>query len=372
MFDFFDEFSVFNVSKPTAINKLLQVGVKVYRVKSLENGIKFCVRVRDGQKVIEIFDALCYNYKTVKGIDKKSVVGFLKKRWAIIAFFFVFVAMLALMPRYVFTVSVDAPSYLYDEVREVLDKNGAKKWQKVSNVDTAALENEISRIDGVSFVDARISGSTLYVGVRPSLKKTEIVDVSSDEPVICSVDAVLTRQIVFSGTPAFKTGDTVKVGDALILPKIVSGEEEIPARASGEVYGIIGYSATIAYGGVSKTYEKSGNRKTFRTIEFLGLSGKTPESPYKLFETSKRKVSCGFLIPLDFFEITFDEIVEKTISLPYEQVEADVRKRAEDGALNAVPKNARIIRREINVTEAGGIHYVTATVFAEGRIDASR
>lgn len=97
-----------------------------------------------------------------------------------------------------------------------------------------------------------------------------------------------------------------------------------------------------------------------------------PKSPYKLYETRTRKVECGFLIPLGFLEITFDEIVGTTISLPYEQAKDAVIKRASEQAEKVVPEDARVIRREINEVEAGGVYYVTATVYAEGRIDASR
>ena len=47
-------------------------------------------------------------------------------------------------------------------------------------------------------------------------------------------------------------------------------------------------------------------------------------------------------------------------------------KRASEQAEKVVPEDARVIRREINEVEAGGVYYVTATVYAEGRIDASR
>ena len=111
---------------------------------------------------------------------------------------------------------------------------------------------------------------------------------------------MITRQIVFSGTPAYKAGDSVKAGDALIFPYVTSGEDNLPTGANGEVFGIIGYSATVSYGG------------------------------------------------------------SMTI------------KRASEQAEKVVPEDARVIRREINEVEAGGVYYVTATVYAEGRIDASR
>ena len=262
--------------------------------------------------------------------------------------------------------------YLYDEVKGVVNDSGVKRWTKTSEIDVKSIERRISEIDGVAFSVGRISGSTVYVSVRPSLKKTEIVDVSKDVPVYSAVDAVITRQIVFSGTPAYKAGDSVKAGDALIFPYVTSGEENVPTGANGEVYGIIGYSATVPYGGSMTTYEKSGNSKTYRVIDFIGLTGQTPKSPYKLYETRKRKVECGFFLPLGFLEITFDEIVENTITLPYEQAKDAVIKRASEQAEKVVPEGARVIRREINEVEAGGVYYVTATVYAEGRIDASR
>lgn len=183
---------------------------------------------------------------------------------------------------------------------------------------------------------------------------------------------MITRQIVFSGTPAYKAGDSVKAGDALIFPYVTSGDDNLPTGANGEVFGIIGYSATVSYGGSMTTYEKSGNSKTYRVVDFMGLTGKIPKSPYKLYETRTRKVECGFLIPLGCLEITFDEIVGTTISLPYEQAKDAVIKRASEQAEKVVPEDARVIRREINEVEAGGVYYVTATVYAEGRIDASR
>ena len=257
-------------------------------------------------------------------------------------------------------------------MKGVLTESGVKRWKKTSDVDAKNVERRISEIDGVSFADVKVSGSTVYVSVRPSLKSAEIVDVQKDIPIYSAVDAVITRQIVFSGTPAYKAGDSVKAGDALIFPYVTSGEDNLPTGANGEVFGIIGYSATVSYGGSMTTYEKSGNSKTYRVVDFMGLTGKMPKSPYKLHETRTRKVECGFLIPLGFLEITFDEIVGTTISLPYEQAKDTVIKRASEQAEKVVPEDARVIRREINEVEAGGVYYVTATVYAEGRIDASR
>ena len=112
MYRFFDEITVSGASKSTVINKLLQKNVRIFRAECQENGIKFRIKPNDRQKVIEIFDAICYNYKIVKGIDKNSVFGFLKRRWAIAVLFALVAVMFALIPRYVYTVSVDAPSRL--------------------------------------------------------------------------------------------------------------------------------------------------------------------------------------------------------------------------------------------------------------------
>ena len=183
MYRFFDEVTVSGASKSTVINKLLQKNVRIFRAECQEKGIKFRIKPNDRQKVIEIFDAICYNYKIVKGIDKNSVFGFLKRRWAIAVFFALVAVMFALIPRYVYTVSVDAPSYLYDEIKGVLTESGVKRWKKTSDVDAKNVERRISEIDGVSFADVKVSGSTVYVSVRPSLKSAEIVDVQKDIPL---------------------------------------------------------------------------------------------------------------------------------------------------------------------------------------------
>ena len=98
MYRFFDEVTVSGASKSTVMNKLLQKNVRIFRAQCQENGIKFRIKPNDRQKVIEIFDAICYNYKIVKGIDKNSVFGFLKRRWVIAVFFALVTVMFALIP----------------------------------------------------------------------------------------------------------------------------------------------------------------------------------------------------------------------------------------------------------------------------------
>lgn len=89
----------------------------------------------------------------------------------------------------------------------------------------------------MSFADVKVSGSTVYVSVRPSLKSAEIVDVQKDLPLYSAVDAVITRQIVFSGTPAFKAGDSVKAGDALIFRTLPRARTTCPRAQTAKFSG---------------------------------------------------------------------------------------------------------------------------------------
>lgn len=366
-----DKYVIRNAGKAGVINAMVSAGIHICRAENAEGALVVYAKSRDRQKIIVLFDKLCYNYEITEGTDKASLVRFLKTRSVLVAGALLIIAMTVSIPRFLYTITLECPPYLEEEARTVLNKRGIKRGMILSEIDTLSLKEGLTAIEGVSFADTEIKGSTLKIRIKAELPKESVIDLSDGKAVLAATDAIVTRQLIFSGTAVFEAGDEVHVGDELIVPKIEVEGKEVSVPARGEIYGLIEYSATIPYNGVTVEYVKSGRSHKVRKADFLWLSGRNPFSPFERYETRTKFIVSDFLLPVKITEYVFDEIIEKRTEEPFATAKDRLEKEAMSLATSSVPDGARIFDRETIVIEAGGIYYVTATVTAEGRIDAS-
>ena len=81
----------------------------------------------------------------------------------------------------------------------------------------------MEKLDGVAFVDIVVKGSVVTVSVQRELPPVNIIDVSAVGKIVSGYDAVLSRQLIFSGEGLYKKGDIVRAGDVLISSEIPIG-----------------------------------------------------------------------------------------------------------------------------------------------------
>jgi Putative stage IV sporulation protein YqfD. len=351
------------------LNRLTQKNVRVIRAETAGNRLIICTRARDRQKIIDLFNELCYNYTILKTEGVSQVVDGLLKRSGLVIGLLAFIAMITLLPYYVYDLNVSGGAVDVSVVEEVLREEGIERGKFKFRLDTAAVERALQGIDGVAFATVSRRGAVISVEIFPELPPVTLFDVALCGQVTCTTDAIISRQLIFSGTATHAKGDAVKRGDVLIDGAVAVGEARVETSARGEVYGLVSYSASVLYDESHYVRARSGNAEVFRGVELGGLKSAKPESPYAMYETQTNRVRCGFIIPLDVTTITFYELVDEVVTAPFSVVEAEIAAEATAMAEEKVPAGARIMHRHVRVTESGGKYLIEATVQVEQRID---
>lgn len=354
------------------LNRLLAENIKVYKAVSNKKKLIIYTKSADRQKIIVIFDGLCYNYKIIKSVGVKAFADFLKKRWILPVGFGLITAMLLTISSFVFRIEIYSEAVDKAAVYEVLERCGVKRGSLTRRIDAAELGKAVAEIGGVAFADVSVKGSTVVIKLHEELPEVNIFEVSGNKSLVSMCDAVITRQIVFSGSAVKKRGDIVRKGETLISSEVQIGEDKTTQlTAVGEVYGLVTYKASILFGENRVERVKSGNTHTETVISFLGLTGKIKGSPFAMYESRSESFTSGWLAPLKIKKITYFEIVDRQISETFTEAEPRLIKEALAMAQQGVPDGAVIRDRQTKIRQAGGNYIVEAVITAEQRIDNS-
>lgn len=234
-----------------------------------------------------------------------------------------------------------------------------------------ALMREVEALDGVAYADVILTGSTVRINIVEELPRVNIIDVSSGLTVTSGYDAVVTRQIVYSGTAVKHSGDIVKAGETLIDGTIAVGEETVEIAARGEVYGLVVYKSSIYFNGTISERVRSGNSYTETVVSFLGLDGREKGAPYKTYETQRIYETSGFLFPMKTTKLTYFEIIERETVMTISEAEQVLSVKALASASNAVPDGAVIINKQTTVRQVGEGYIIEGAITVEQRIDSA-
>lgn len=367
MFKNTDTIEYFGSGHSGVLNRLLSESVTVLSAQSEKKKLILRTYSRDRQKIIVLFDSLCYNYKIIKSTGTRAMRAFFRKRWLLPISVAAVVIMLSLIPRFIYDVRVEGADK--DAILYVIEQQGVKRGAFIGKVDFDEARREVEKLDGVAFVDIVVKGSVVTVSVQRELPPVNIIDVSAVGKIVSGYDAVLSRQLIFSGEGLYKKGDIVRAGDVLISSEIPIGDQTVTVYPSGEVYGLVTYKASVLFTDTRIERVKSGNSFTESVTEILGLVGKKQGSPYKMYETRVVTEKSGFLIPMTVKRITYYEIVDKEVTETFEQAEEKLKSQALSYAQGAIPDGAVVKNRITTVRHTGAGVVVEAVITAEQRID---
>lgn len=352
------------------LNRLTAAGVFVTRAQSGEGVLTIHAPRQSRQKIIAIFTQMCYNYKIIKSYGAEGTLHNIWTRKGLVFVMLAAIVFFALMPAFVLDIQVESQNVQESAVLEVLESNGVKRGAYLKNFDKDALTLAVQSIEGVSFATVVRKGTTVFVKLYEELPPAVIPDADSVKPVVCVTDAVVTRQIVFSGTPLFKRGDVARKGDTLIGAYSLVGEEKVPQTARGEVYGYVYYSASMLYYETRVERVRSGESATWTNISFLGLSPKRPSPPFAMYESVSTIYKGGFLFPIERETITFYEMVDAQVYEPFAEAKDRIAGLTEEAAFAKIPADAKIINYYTQVRPQGEGAFLVETVYqTERRID---
>lgn len=356
-------------SHKTVINRLLDENIQIVRARSVGRKLFLITKSKDRTKIVVLFDALCYNYKIIKSAGSVALLGYFAAHPVFLAAIAACILSLILYPMFLRRIVVSGAEGLNDEVSAAIADCGIDEGIFTAKIDADKLSLALGSIDGVSFADVKVVGNALIIGIKQELPPVTIIDGGSTRSISSFYDAVISRQLIFSGTAAFKKGDIVKKGDPLIDPVYVVGDEQIDVGACGEVYGLVQYKASVVYKEKYTKRVRSGRTHIDTVIDFLGLMGDGAGSPYEMYEKRVEETVSGFFIPLSVKKITYYEIVDVEITETFEVARDRLLIEVLSHAERGVPDSARITDKQTKVREVAGSYIVEAVVTAEQRID---
>ncbi|MEG2454368.1 MAG: sporulation protein YqfD, partial [Clostridia bacterium] len=339
MFKNIDTFCYTGVGHAQLINRLLQANVKVISAKSSSNQLIITTHTLDRQKIIALFDELCYNYKLSKSEGIKSASLWLTGRIGLAISLIVAIVFFAILPHFILDIRVKSQFVSTDEVQKVLSEQGIFKGTYKPNKNCNEVSQALQGIKGVAFATVVRKGTTITVTLFEELPQINIFDVSGSAPISAISDAIISRQIVYSGTSAFKNGEVVKCGEVLIAGYVEVGDEKVNVSARGEVYGLVSYSSNIMYKERRIERVKSGKVKTITSMRFLGLDAGKPVAPYRLYESVATNYVGGFMVPITMQKTTYYELIDSEVFVPIGDVQEDLIKKALSVAEEKSPPN---------------------------------
>jgi len=234
-----------------------------------------------------------------------------------------------------------------EQVLQVLQEMGVRRWTLRQKVDCDAIRREITRsLLQLAWVGVELRGTALTVRVAPKVAP-EIPEGPID--IAASADAVIARLILLAGDAVVCEGDTVVRGQIMVLGRAGPGAGDRPVHARALVQGRVWRAGQaripltieqrIRTGRTADQYVLRLARAELR----LGRTGRFEAyDSEQLSRTVVRGRDGGSLV--EVIRIRRHELHVELVQLSREQAYAAARELALSTAMSQVPGQARVIR----------------------------
>lgn len=365
-----DTFVYIGGSHTTVLNRLLSAKIPVISAKCDKNQLFIKTNSIYRLKIIALFDELCYNYKLLKSKGIKNALTSLSARIGLIIPIVVAIIFFSVLPCFILDIDVKCGENInIDEVFAKLDEIGIREGVFSYKTNNNQVEQTLQTVKGAAFVTVERVGSTLSITVFPELPQITIFDVTNAMEVVSVSDAVITRQIIYAGTPQKKKGDVVKRGELLIGGYILIADKPVPASANGEVFGIVKYTSSLVYNEHYVEYVRTGNKRAINQMVFFGKEFGKAEEPYALYEQVDESFKNKLLVPYTVMRTVYYELEKREVYQPFETSEFELRKKVLDLSLKQIPDRATILNQNVTVTKTSNSYILQAEVQVEQRIN---
>jgi hypothetical protein len=245
----------------------------------------------------------------------------------------------------------------------VLNSNNINVGKPKSKYNLASIEKVLQNsIDKVSLASAIIRGNTLIVSINEKIDNSQYV--YDFKPILAPYDMVITDIKLKSGTAIKQKNQTVKRGEAIVLPYIEYKDgAQLSVEAQAEITARIELSTTYYY--MENHEEQVKTNKTYHVVEY-SLFGKTWSSgknkknniPFLNFTLDKKTsfLFDNFFIPIQKTVTTYTQLVPKQI---YKQFTPQIEQ-------NLIEENKKVLYNKLsNKTRIENINFSTITNFVD-------
>lgn len=228
-------FRVEGINFERLINNLKREEVEIRNLKILSNKkIEISIKVSSLQKFFAITNNLCYNVIKIRDKGRMLWLYRLILNPFLVVGITLFSLILALSNDLVLGVSyLGNGNVYYREVEEYLQEKKVTTFSRFSSFDENVLADEILKSSKrFSFVTCKKNGNYLEIELILKENDTHVKD-NSQKELVCSLNGVVDKIYLYSGTALVKEGDLVKKGDLLVGGYAIIKERkvEVPVRA---------------------------------------------------------------------------------------------------------------------------------------------
>lgn len=353
------------------INGLYLQSIRLYAVKRAGGRtLKFSVDYSDIKKVIAYLDKMCYNYTLTETKGVIPFISFMLRRTGLIAGIILFAAAAYLSGLYIAEIDVTGCKTISkDSVVAAAAEAGAVK-NSFSRPNVQEIERTVyEKFKNAAFVQVRYQGMILKISLvesepEPVLMGTEVRDLISE------YDGIITKLLVYQGTPLVKAGDTVKKGQVLI-----GGYREkpdgtrLPVRAIGEAYGeaVVNYTEIFL---CKKTVQsRTGAYVVNSHIDTFGVIFPVKKAQHNFLYTESESTEIymfyNTILPSKLITTTIYETEAVEVREDFEKVKKLIIENAEQSAVINAEKEGKIIHMETKVEGTDDVKNIVTTVHIE-------
>ena len=361
------------------INKFSEKNIDVFRIKIDGDKMTFRIDDKSLKQAKEIMDKMAIEY-AVESRGGKYLLGKLSLRYlSLIIPAIIVIAILAVMTKMCFTVNIIADSgELKEQISHVLAENSVKPFMLKKKIDTAKLSYEISKnIDEIGFANCYFDGSVLKVEVKKVHVKEEE---ETYDKIVADRDCIITKVLVYSGTPLVNVGDVVKKGDVLIagyvdtMPDDPTNEdnERFTVNADGLVYGETSYTKQLVL--TSKVIANVRTGKSYSTTQiylFDMAIGKKKSVKYEEYEYVQETKTFGSVIPIKAVTTTYYETVKQAVELDELAIEEQISLAYID-LWQSLPQDGILLNHYIYKKKVDNLHIIDIYLIIEENIGAGK
>jgi len=348
------------------LNRALSRGIEIWDVKRKGiSSMTACVSM-------EGFYALHKLRRTqrcrIRILEKHGiVVSLLPLRFRKVLLFgwVVVLAVLLGASRFVWFVSVSGCDVVDErEIIETLEGMDIHPGIPRSEIRTPELNRAVMASDNrIAWAGTELDGVILKVSVREAAKMPQVVKTEPFASIYASEDGVISRIVVYSGSPKVRVGDAVKKGDLLISADMAAeGAAPNFVRAHGEVIAQVHYRFIYTAGPNMEKPVRTGLSFTYTGISLFGSRLFEPESPYAMSEseTVSSSMFYNLFLPVMIESRVCYELILAPTPATYEELESYAVYMAHQELMDKLPSDGKIVSKktQIKTHESGTVQAI--------------
>lgn len=274
----------------------------------------------------------------------------------IIGLIFSIVLMIFLNNRLVNITIIGLDKVNEEEIVSKINEFGINKFSDL-NFDKSELAEYLEKNFDFSLVSIITKGNSLIINIKESLP-----DISDNYIAITSdYNMIITEINVYSGSAKKGVGDIVYVGDILVEPYEIIGEEKIDVVPCADVKGDVYFSSNYKFENVEEKWLKTGEKQILEYQMSLGewcLYNKNYECEYENYEVEEiDNIITSYFLPIHIKKKIVYETHKETFERNFEEEKDEIIRKLKDDVYSKVPQNINIDSEDIkiNSTKYGNI-----------------